>query len=211
MAKNIKPMAWRMTRCLARAMKTAGAMTRRSLWVVVVMGVARPAAGVPMLMPTAAMVMLRQSRTTHWADRALLRTPTFPRPSSGERRARRARRGASPSSRTRAPRHSAGLRALRGCGLLIRPKRAMGFHTPGRRSLFSPWLRLRVIGLKHDKTGLPNPNPKTPPAVGPWCCRNFIPRRSNSDKNQMGLPGPNPKPTSQPQLGLAVWCGGVAL
>ena len=35
----------------------------------------------------------------------------------------------------------------------------------------------------------------TPPAVGPWCRRNFIPRRPNFRKNQTGLPDPNPKPT----------------
>ena len=35
----------------------------------------------------------------------------------------------------------------------------------------------------------------TPPAVGPWCCRGFIPRRSDLDKNQTGLPDPNPKST----------------
>ena len=40
-----------------------------------------------------------------------------------------------------------------------------------------------------------------PASVGPWCRRNFIPRRSNLVKNQTGLPGPNPKPTP-------AWFGG---
>ena len=34
----------------------------------------------------------------------------------------------------------------------------------------------------------------TPPAVGPWCRQNFIPRRPNLGKNQTGLPNRNPKP-----------------
>ena len=40
-----------------------------------------------------------------------------------------------------------------------------------------------------------------PPDVGPGCRRNFIPRRSNLDQNQTGLPDPNPKPTP-------AWLGG---
>ena len=40
-----------------------------------------------------------------------------------------------------------------------------------------------------------------PPAVGPWCRRNFIPRRHKLRKIQTGLPGPNPK--SPP-----AWLGG---
>ena len=44
-------------------------------------------------------------------------------------------------------------------------------------------------------------NQGTPPPVGPWCRRNFIPRRPNSAKNQTGLPDPNPKPTP-------AWLGG---
>ena len=43
---------------------------------------------------------------------------------------------------------------------------------------------------------------RTPPDVGPWCRRNFIPRRPNFRKNQTGLPDPNPKPTP-------AWLGGA--
>ena len=42
----------------------------------------------------------------------------------------------------------------------------------------------------------------TPPDVGPWCRRNFIPRRPNFRKKQTGLPDPNPKPTP-------AWLGGA--
>ena len=36
--------------------------------------------------------------------------------------------------------------------------------------------------------------PPTPPAVGPWCRRNLIPRRPKLQQNQTRLPDPNPKP-----------------
>ena len=42
----------------------------------------------------------------------------------------------------------------------------------------------------------------TPPPVGPWCCRNFIPRRRKLRQNQTGLPDPNPKP-------IPAWHGGL--
>ena len=44
--------------------------------------------------------------------------------------------------------------------------------------------------------------PATTPDVGPWCRRDFIPRRPNFRNNQTGLPDPNPKPTP-------AWLGGA--
>ena len=75
-------------------------------------------------------------------------------------------------------RTTASLPATAGLGLLC-SSRTCAFFSSGK--LPFPW-ELRAM-LRVTLASF------TAPPVGPWCRRNSIPRRSNLDENQTGLPG----------------------
>ena len=73
------------------------------------------------------------------------------------------------------------------------------FHaTHAPVSLFPCSPHHRAPGMEAEST---SGGSTPPPAVGPWCRRNFISRCPKLQQNQTGLPNHNPKPTP-------AWLGG---